>query len=206
MKNLRWVILVFVVLACISQALSQTNIPKLDQRVNDFTNTLSFQEWQSIDRLLKSYEDTASVQVVVLMVNSLDGIGIEDYANKVFEENKIGQAHQESGALLVILKPDQKVYVKTGSGIEGVLTNTVLSNIISTKIQPLLKVNNYFGGIVTGVDAMIRAKKGEYQVDNLTSSWDLGRIIKYVIIVLACVLILYVLNKMIKRKKQTDQR
>ena len=57
MKNLRWVILVFAVLACITYAVPQTNFPKLNQRVSDFTNTLGYQEWQKVDSELKSYEE-----------------------------------------------------------------------------------------------------------------------------------------------------
>jgi hypothetical protein len=44
MKNVRWVVLACVILAGIAYAVPKTEIPKLNQRVNDFTNTLSFQE------------------------------------------------------------------------------------------------------------------------------------------------------------------
>ncbi|MGD0591786.1 MAG: TPM domain-containing protein [Bacteroidota bacterium] len=166
MKNLRWVILVFAVLACITYAVPQTNFPKLNQRVSDFTNTLSFQEWQEIDRLLKSYEDTTSTQVVVLMVNTLDGESIEEYANKTFALNKIGQAKKDNGVLLLIAKQDHKVRIEVGYGLEGVLTDAVCSQIIRQEILPHFKAENYFGGIVTGVDAIIRTTKGEYQADS----------------------------------------
>jgi uncharacterized protein len=93
-------------------AVAQPTIPKLTQRVNDFTNTLSFQEWQEIDRLLKSYEDTTSTQVVVLMVNSLDGESIEEYSNKVFGENKIGQTRKNNGVLFVVAKQDRVMRIE----------------------------------------------------------------------------------------------
>ncbi len=166
MKNLRWVILVFVVLAYISYAIPQTNFPKLNQRVNDFTNTLSFQEWQEVDRLLKSYEDTTSTQVVVLMVNTLDGESIEEYANKTFALNKIGQAKKDNGVLLVIAKQDHKVRIEVGYGLEGALTDAISAQIIDKEIRPHFRADNYFGGIVTGVDAIIRTTRGEYQADS----------------------------------------
>jgi uncharacterized protein len=166
MKNLRWIVLVLVVSGFISHIAAQTNIPQLNQRVNDFTNTLGFQEWQEVDRLLKSYEDTTSTQIVVLMVNSLDGESIEEYANKTFALNKIGQAKKDNGVLLVVAKQDHKMRIEVGYGLEGVLTDAVSSQIIRNEIQPHFKANNYFGGIVTGVDAIIRTTKGEYKVDN----------------------------------------
>jgi uncharacterized protein len=206
MKNVRWVVLACVILTSISYAVPKTEIPKLNQRVNDFTNTLSFQEWQEIDRLLKSYEDTASTQVVVLMINSLDEISVEDYAHKAFEENKIGQTQQASGVLLVVVKQDQIAQVATGSGIQGVLTNAILSQIIRKEIQPHLKANNYFGGIVTGVDAMIRAKKGEYSTVALEKlpwlpvSFDIVCIIFYAMSIIVLLVFLLTLRRVLKRR------
>jgi uncharacterized protein len=166
MKNLRWVILTLVIAVCTSSLAAQIKYPELKQRVNDFTNTLSFQEWQEVDRLLKSYEDTTSTQVVVLMVNTLDGESIEEYANKTFALNKIGQAKKDNGVLLVIAKEDHKIRIEVGYGLEGALTDAVSSQIIRQEILPLFKADNYFGGIVTGVDAIIRTTKGEYQADS----------------------------------------
>ena len=166
MKNFRFVVLVLVFILSSAYTAGETKIPKLDQRISDFTNTLSFQEWQQLDHLLKSFEDSTSTQVVVLMVNSLDGISIEEYANKTFTANKIGQAKKDNGVLLVIAKQDRKMKIEVGYGLEGVLTDAVASQIIRQEIIPYFKAENYFGGIVTGVDAIMRATANEYHADS----------------------------------------
>jgi len=166
MKNKHFIFLAMVICFYASILMAETNIPKLNQRVNDFTNTLGYQEWQKVDSELKSYEDTTSTQIVVLMVNSLEGESIEEYANKTFALNKIGQAKKDNGVLLVIAKQDRKFRIEVGYGLEGVLTDAVTSQIISQEITPYFKSDNYFGGIVTGVNAIIRATRGEYQADN----------------------------------------
>lgn len=162
-------ILFTVCLALLVQsAIAQLTIPKLNQRVNDFTNTLSIQEKQELEILLKSYEDTTSTQVVVLMINSLEGENLEEYANKTFNDknNKIGQAKKNNGILLVIAKEDRQMRIEVGYGLEGVLTDALSSRIIRDEIRPYFRENNYFDGIKAGVDAIIRATKGEYQADN----------------------------------------
>jgi uncharacterized protein len=166
MKKFRWVVLVLVIVICSAFAAAEAKIPKLEQRVSDFTNTLSFQEWQQLDRLLKSFEDSTSTQVVVLMVNSLEGEGIEEYAEKAFKENKIGQAKKDNGVLLVIAKQDHAMRIEVGYGLEGVLTDAITSQIIRQEITPHFKADNYFGGIITGVDAIMRATAGEYHAEN----------------------------------------
>jgi uncharacterized protein len=165
MKNNLRVFLMLVIVLCSVGTAAETKIPKLEQRISDFTNTLSFQEWQQVDRLLKSFEDSTSTQVVVLMVSSLDGESIEDYANKTFTQNKIGQAKKDNGVLLVISKQDHAMRIEVGYGLEGTLTDAVTSQIIRQEITPFFKSDNYFGGIVTGVDAIIRAAAGEYHAE-----------------------------------------
>lgn len=166
MKNFRCVALMLMIIFCSVYANTETKIPKLEQRISDFTNTLSFQEWQQLDLLLKSFEDSTSTQVVILMINSLEGESIEDYANKTFTENKIGKAKKDNGVLLVIAKQDHKMRIEVGYGLEGALTDALSSQIIRQEITPYFKADNYFGGIVTGVDAIMRATAGEYHANS----------------------------------------
>jgi uncharacterized protein len=166
MKNFRWVVLLLVFAWCSAFAAADAKIPKLEQRVSDFTNTLSFQEWQQLDRLLKTFEDSTSTQVVVLMINSLEGESIEEYANKTFSINKIGQAKKDNGVLVVIAKQEHAIRIEVGYGLEGVLTDAVTSQIILREITPYFKADNYFGGIVNGVDVIMRAAAGEYHADS----------------------------------------
>ncbi len=144
---------------------SQDKIPQLNQRITDFTNTLSYQEWQSLEGILKNYEDTTSNQIVVLMVNSIAEMSIEEYANRTFEVNKIGQSKKNNGVLLLISKQDQRLRVEVGYGLEGVLTDAISSRIIREEILPHLRQDNYFGGIIGGIDAIMRTITGEYKAN-----------------------------------------
>jgi uncharacterized protein len=144
---------------------AQTEIPRVEQRVNDFTNTLTFNEWKSIENLLKRFEDSTSTQIVVLMVDSLNGQPIEDYAVKVFEKNKIGQAQKDNGVLLVIAKDDRKTKIEVGYGLEGVLTDITCEQIIDREMIPQFKDANFYGGILTGVTSIMSAVGGEYKAE-----------------------------------------
>ena len=150
----------------VGQALTaQTEIPKVEQRVNDFTNTLSFNEWKSIENMLKKFEDSSSTQIVVLMVDSLKGQAIEDYAVKVFEKNKIGQAKKDNGVLVVVAKDEHKIKIEVGYGLEGVLTDALCEQIIDKEMIPQFKDANFYGGILTGVTSIIGAVGGEYKAE-----------------------------------------
>ena len=198
MKNLRMLICVFTIALCITSVNAETQIPELKQRVNDFTNTLGFQEWQEVDRLLKSYEDTTSMQVVVLMINSLDGESIDNFADKTFAQNKIGLEKQDNGVLLLIVTADKKVKIQTGRNLENILTSAITSQIIQNEILPHLEANNYFGGIVTGADAIVRAAKGEYELAETDNTTLL------IITIAAVVMVILAITLLLKRKNKTQ--
>ena len=164
---MKWTLLFLAVsLMLVGQSLpAQDAIPRVEQRVNDFTNTLSFNEWKSIENVLKRFEDSTSTQVVVVMIDSLNGVPIENYALKVFEKNKIGQARKDNGVLLVIAKNDRKTKIEVGYGLEGVLTDALCEQIIDKEINPQFKDANFYGGIVTGVTSIMGAVSGEYKAE-----------------------------------------
>jgi uncharacterized protein len=165
MKCFRFGILALLLAVGLSVAAADAKIYKVEQRVSDFTNTLSFQEWQALEKMLKEFEDSTSNQIVVLVVPSLEGNDIEEYANKTFTENKIGQAKKNNGVLLLIAKDDHKMRIEVGPGLEGVLTDALSSQIIRNDITPRFREGNYFAGVVTGVDAIMRATSGEYKAE-----------------------------------------
>ena len=144
---------------------AQRQIPQVEQRVNDFTNTLSFTEWKSMENMLKRFEDSTSTQIVVVMVDSLNGQSIEDYAVSIFEKNKIGRAKKDNGVLLVVAKEDHKIKIEVGYGLEGVLTDVVCEQIIEKEMIPQFKGANFYGGILTGVTSIMGAVSGEYKAE-----------------------------------------
>jgi uncharacterized protein len=163
--NRKFLILAVAVIVVGQILKAQTPIPQIEQRVNDFTNTLSFNEWKSMENMLKRFEDSTSTQIAVLMVDSLNGQSIEEYAASVFDKNKIGQAKKDNGVLLVVAKNDHKIKIEVGYGLEGVLTDVLCEQIIDKEIVPQFKDANFYGGLLTGVTSIMGAVSGEYKAE-----------------------------------------
>jgi uncharacterized protein len=62
---------------CISIAYSQPQVPLLQSWANDFTNTLTSQQLDNLNTRLKTFEDSTSNQLVMLMIPTLDDYPIE---------------------------------------------------------------------------------------------------------------------------------
>jgi|WetSurMetagenome_2_1015567.scaffolds.fasta_scaffold30253_3 uncharacterized protein len=145
------------------------NPTKLVQYITDETGTLNSSEISTLSQKLKSFDNSTSTQIVLYMINSLEGESLEDVTNQIAEKNKIGRKGKDNGVLLFISKSDRKIRIEVGYGLEGSLTDAVSSQIIRNEIAPSFKSNNFYEGINKGVDAIISVTKGEYKADKKSS-------------------------------------
>lgn len=138
---------------------------KVRTYVTDKTGTLIQSQIQSLETKLSDFDKETSTQVVVWMVPSLDGESLEDKSYEIAEQNGIGQKGKNNGVLLFIAKDDRKLRIEVGYGLEGVLTDALSSQIIRKEITPHFKQGKFYEGINAGVDAILKATKGEYTAD-----------------------------------------
>jgi len=142
---------------------AQQDIPIVHQRVNDETGTLSPAEVSTLESSLAQFEKETSNQIVVLIVPSTQGDSFEDYSLRVAEKNKLGKKGRDNGVLLFIAKEDHNLRIEVGYGLEGSLPDAVSGQIIRRVIVPKFKQDDYFGGIQSGLEAIMQATKGEYK-------------------------------------------
>ncbi len=143
---------------------SQSNlIPEIHQRVTDLSGTLSDHQREALERKLETFEHETSNQVAVLLVPSLEGESLEDFALAVAEKNKFGKKGRDNGILLTIAKEDHELRFDVGYGLEGVLPDATCDQIIRHVIIPQFRRGDYYGGIDAGIDAVMLATKGEFK-------------------------------------------
>jgi uncharacterized protein len=159
-------IILFLLLLLPFFAFAQVPIPELwSTRVHDEANILSPAVESELELKLKTYEDSTSNQIAILIIQSLKDEAVEDYTFRVAEHWKLGQADKDNGALLFIAAEDRKVRIEVGEGLEGVLPDAICNQIIRNEIAPNFRQNNYDGGVRAAVSAMVQAIGGEYQAE-----------------------------------------
>ena len=142
--------------------------------VTDKTGTLTSSQLKSLESKLAAFDKETSTQLVVWMESSLDGNSVEDRSYEIAEQNGIGQKGKNNGVLLYIAKDDRKLRIEVGYGLEGALTDALSSQIIRKEITPQFKKGNFYDGINAGVDAIIKATKGEYTADKENKEKESG--------------------------------
>ncbi|MFC1580314.1 TPM domain-containing protein [Thermodesulfobacteriota bacterium] len=138
------------------------DVPDLENRVNDYASMLAPSTVSHLERMLGDLEDEKTTQIVVLTIPSLKGQSIESFSLKVAETWQIGQEGLDNGALLVISSGDRKLRIEVGYGLEGRLTDLVCGRIVRHVIVPQFKKGRFDRGVLLGVDAMIKAVRGEF--------------------------------------------
>jgi len=178
---------------CFSIAYSQPEVPLLKAWANDFTNTLTSDELDNLNARLKTFEDSTSNQLVMLMISTLDDYPIEYYSHETATKNKIGTEEHNNGALLFIAKDDRKLRIEVGYGLEGTLPDALASSIIRNVIVPHFKKSDYFAGISEGIDAIISAIAGEYTAERDDSD-DKGSSVISTILMIIFGLVMFLLR------------
>ncbi len=145
---------------------AQKEIPELwNQRVHDEAKVLSQQTIDNLEHTLKVFEDSTSNQMAILIVPSLDGEIIEQYAIRVAEKWKLGTKDKDNGIVMLIAINDRKMRIEVGQGLEGVITDALSNRIIRNEMAPNFRRGDYDAGVLAATNAIMLASKGEYKAD-----------------------------------------
>jgi uncharacterized protein len=159
--------LVFLVLLFPVFSFGQLPVPELwGTRIHDEAKVLSPGFAAQLEQIIKAHEDSTSNQIAVLIVPSLQGEVIEEYTLKVSETWKLGQKDKDNGVLLFISINDRKARIEVGEGLEGPLPDAICNQIIRNELAPYFRQDNYEGGVLASVTAIIKAIEGEYVADS----------------------------------------
>jgi len=129
-------------------------------RVTDKTGTLSKTTITQVSDLLQALEKKNGTQVLVYMDYTLNGVPIEDFANKAARAWKVGSAKNNNGLVLFIFKNDRKMRIEVGRGLEGVLPDTKTKAILDEVIRPKLKAGDFDSGVKGGIEAIVKVASG----------------------------------------------
>ncbi|MCG3687292.1 TPM domain-containing protein [Aliarcobacter butzleri] len=155
------IIFLLLILNFLNADISQY-FPKLEGRVIDEANLLSPGVKKDINNILKNEENKSSNQIVVVILNSLNGYSIEEFSYQLGRFWSIGQKDKNNGVLLVVSMKEREIRIEVGYGLEGVLTDKISHEIINYTIKPNFKASQYELGILKAVNEIIKATQGEY--------------------------------------------
>jgi uncharacterized protein len=145
---------------CAALSAWAVEFPQLTGRVVDEAGLLSAQQRESITTALAAHEQKSGQQLVVVTLNSLQGLPIEDYGYQLGRHWGIGQKDKDTGALLIVAPNERVVRIEVGYGLEGELTDAATRLIIENIILPEFRAGRFGQGIVAGTGAVLQILGG----------------------------------------------
>lgn len=139
--------------------------PNTSFYVYDEANILDSQIEQYIIKTNKELYEKEGAQLVVVSTNSLEDINIQEYANRIFEEWKIGSREYDNGLLILIAPEEGEIWIEVGYGLEGVLPDSKVGAIIENSILPHFREGNYSEGILSGFNKIMNEIEAEYNIE-----------------------------------------
>jgi uncharacterized protein len=132
------------------------NFPTLTGPVVDEAALLTSEQKKSITQKLEAFHATTDAQVVVAILESLQGYEISDFGYQLGRHWGIGSKDKNNGILLIVAPKEREVRIEVGYGLEGVMSDYAASKIIQSIIIPQFKSGDVPTGIAAGVDAIIK--------------------------------------------------
>jgi uncharacterized protein len=149
---------------------SKPNPPRL---VNDYANILSEQQARDLENMLVAFNDTTSNQIVILLVNSLQGMDKAEFAERIGEKWGVGQQEFDNGIVILIRPktPNQRgeAWIAIGYGLEGAIPDAIANRIVDHEMIPHFKNNDYYTGLLNGSKVLMALASGEYSSDEYAS-------------------------------------
>jgi len=140
--------------------------PSKPRLVNDFAEVISPEQVNQLERVLVNFNDTTSIQILILTVKSLCDYEKIDFAYEIGEQWGVGSKKFNNG-VVVLVKPKYpnrkgEAAIVTGYGMEGVLPDAIAKRIVENEMIPRFKQNDYFGGIASAAKVIMEISGGEY--------------------------------------------
>lgn len=140
-------------------------IPKSDRLVNDRAGMLSSSEERMLEQKLRGYADSTSTQIVIAIIERLDGTPPAMYATELGRQWGVGQKGKDNGVVILVSEGDREVFIAPGYGLEGAIPDAIANRIYRNIIRPAFRQGEFYAGLDRATDAVIAAASGEFEAD-----------------------------------------
>ncbi len=136
-------------------------IPEPKGYVSDYADIIDSAKEREIGLLAQKLKEDGIAEIAVLTVKNTEGADIFNYSQAVFDSWKPGEKGKDNGILFIVSLEDRKVRIHTGYGIEGVLPDGLVGELLDNYAIPYFRKNDYGTGIYETLKAISKVLKGE---------------------------------------------
>jgi len=136
--------------------------PKPDRYVTDLAGVIGSGRADALNEKLAAFERETSAQVIVYIAPKVpERTTLEELGAAAIRAWGVGQKGKSNGLVFFVFPEDRKMRIATGYGLEGAVPDAVTKRIQSDIVKPFFLKGDFAGGIEAGVEALVKAIRGE---------------------------------------------
>jgi uncharacterized protein len=177
------------------------NPPRLVNNFSkEFPSFITPAEQQQLELKLETFANETSNQIVVVIVDDLNGMEPWTYATELGQKWKVGQDKKDNG-IVILIKPtggqgQRKYHIAVGYGLEGAIPDLTCRQIEESELLPYFKNGQFHEGLNRTTDVLMSLAKGEYNSKEYGAKRrknDNGRAV--IVLILIVLFIIFVFKK-----------
>lgn len=178
------------------------NPPRLVNNLSkEFPNFISGAEQELLEQKLETFANETSNQIVIVIVDDLNGYEPVQFATEIGEKWKVGHEKEDNG-IVILIKPtggqgERKFFIATGKGLEGAIPDYTCREIEQNELIPNLKKGDFYAALDQTTTVLMSLAKGEYNSKQYAKKHG-GQFSLFKIIVILIIIIIFFIS-MFKR-------
>ena len=133
------------------------------QYCNDSADILSPSTISQINAMGRNLERQSGAQVVVVTVETTEGLSASDYANQLFNSWGLGDKNKNNGVLILIVTEQKDYWIMQGDGIKSIVSDSFLSNVVyDYEFNDMVDYGNSYDTRIVGAYKSICSKLDYY--------------------------------------------
>mgnify|MGYP000879197141 CR=1 FL=1 len=154
----------------IAQSFSIDNIKPIkiatsNSYVSNQDNILSENAYNLLNQKLDSLEKATTAQVAVVALQSSGEMDAREVSMELFEKWKVGQKESNNGLIVVLVVDRREVFIRTGYGLEGAITDAKSTQIVNRIMAPYFKKGDWDNGMIAAIDEISLLINEEYATE-----------------------------------------
>jgi uncharacterized protein len=136
--------LALLIMLAHNTVLAADKYPQPRGAVNDFANVIDADNYNRMEALAREVLQKTGASVVVATIATIgENEEASLYVNGLYKAWGIGKKGQDKGVLIFLAVKERKIRIETGYGVEGILPDGLVGEILDKYVVPQLKAGNY---------------------------------------------------------------
>ena len=127
-----------------------------NSHVSDMAHVVDGATEKRLNAIINRLERRTQAEMAVVTIRQTDGQTPKQFSTALFNQWGIGKKQRDNGVLFLVVMDAHRVEVETGRGMNRVLPDARVQQILNQHVVPLFKSDDYAGGILRGVQTLAR--------------------------------------------------